>query len=142
MTITPIPAPAFEVREPCRSVWRHGLAATAAAAGATTLLAAAAQGAGVTFEDRTGGGIPLVSFAELTLVFSLLGVALAAGFARHARAPRRTFLRTTGVLLLVSFVPDITVGLDAPSAATLIALHAVAAAIVVPTLAGRLISLR
>jgi hypothetical protein len=58
--------------------------------------------------------------------------------ARTVRRPRRTFVRTTVALTALSFVPDLTVGFDAGSAATLITLHTVAAAIVVPTLAGRL----
>ncbi len=58
--------------------------------------------------------------------------------ARKARRPRPTFVRTAVALIALSFLPDLTFGFDAASAATLITLHAVAAAIVVPTLAGRL----
>jgi amino acid transporter len=74
----------------------------------------------------------------LTLVFSLVGVGIAAVLARKARRPRATFVRTALTLTALSFVPDLTFGFDAGTAATLIALHIVAAAIVVPTLAGRL----
>ncbi len=61
----------------------------------------------------------------------------------HCRAAagleaRPTFVRTAVALTALSFVPDLTFGFDAGSAATLITLHTVAAAIVVPTLAGRL----
>jgi len=62
--------------------------------------------------------------------------------ARKARRPRPTFVRTAVALTALSFVPDLTFGFDAGSAATLITLHTVAAAIVVPTLAGRLASTR
>jgi hypothetical protein len=58
--------------------------------------------------------------------------------ARKARRPRATFVRTAVALTALSFVPDLTFGFDAGSAATLITLHTVAAAIVVPTLARRL----
>ncbi len=58
--------------------------------------------------------------------------------ARKARRPRPTFVRTAVALTALSFVPDLTFGFDTGSAATLITLHTVAAAIVVPTLAGRL----
>jgi len=58
--------------------------------------------------------------------------------ARKARRPRPTFVRTAVTLTALSFVPDLTFGFDAGSAATLITLHTVASAIVVPTLAGRL----
>ncbi len=123
-------------------VWKHGVAAAVVASVATTSLAAVASAAGVSFGDRTGASIPLAAFTQLTLIFSLIGVGIAAVMARKARRPRSTFVRTAVVLTALSFVPDLTVGFDAGSAATLIALHTVAAAIVVPTLAGRLARVR
>ena len=119
-------------------VWKHGIASAVVASVATTVLAAVASAAGVSFADRTGASIPIAGFAQLTLVFSLVGVAIAAVMARRARRPRATFVRTSVALTALSFVPDLTFGFDAGSAATLITLHTVAAAIVVPTLAGRL----
>jgi hypothetical protein len=119
-------------------VWRHGVASAVVAAAVTTVLASVAAAAGVSFADHTGESIPLAAFPQLTLVFSLLGVGLAALTARKARRPRSTFIRTTVALTVLSYVPDLTFGFDAASAATLITLHTVAAAIVVPTLAGRL----
>jgi Family of unknown function (DUF6069) len=121
-----------------RPVWKHGVAAAVAASVATTVLAGIASAAGVSFADRTGAGIPIAGFAQLTLIFSLIGVGMAAVMARKARRPRATFTRTALVLTGLSFVPDLTFGFDAASAATLITLHTVAAAIVVPTLVGRL----
>ncbi|HST46606.1 DUF6069 family protein [Jatrophihabitans sp.] len=132
-TSAPI-TPAIE-RQP---VWKHGVAAAVVASVATTTLAALASAAGVSFADKTGASIPIAGFAQLTLVFSLLGVGIAAVLARRARRPRTTFVRTALVLTALSYVPDLTFGFDAGSAATLIALHTVAAAIVVPALAGRL----
>jgi len=119
-------------------VWKHGVAAAVVASVATTVLAAVASAAGVSFADSTGASIPLTGFAQLTLVFSLVGVGIAAVMARKVRRPRRTFVRTAIALTALSFVPDLTFGFDAGSAATLITLHTVAAAIVVPALAGRL----
>jgi hypothetical protein len=119
-------------------VWKHGVAAAVVASIATTVLAAAASAAGVSFADRTGASIPIGAFAQLTLVFSLVGVGIAAVMARKARRPRPTFVRTAVALTALSFVPDLTFGFDAGSAATLITLHSIAAAIVVPTLARRL----
>ena len=78
-----------------RPVWKHGLAATAIAALATTTLAAVASAAGVSFADRSGDSIPIAAFAQFTVVFSLIGVLLAAILARKARRPRTTFVRTT-----------------------------------------------
>ena len=119
-------------------VWKHGVAAAVAASVATTVLAAVASAAGVSFSDSTGAGIPIAGFAQLTLLFSLVGVGMAAVMARKARRPRSTFVRTALALTALSFVPDLTFGFDARSAATLISLHTVAAAIVVPTVARRL----
>jgi hypothetical protein len=123
-------------------VWRHGVAAAGAASAATTVLAAVASAAGVSFADGTGASIPIAGFAQLTLVFSLVGVGIAAVLARKARRPRASFVRTTVALTGLSVVPDLTFGFDAGSAATLITLHTVAAAIVIPTLAGRLVRTR
>jgi amino acid transporter len=119
-------------------VWKHGVAAAVVASVATTVLAAVASAAGVSFADTTGASIPIAAFAQLTLVFSLVGVGMAAVMARRARRPRPTFVRTAVALTALSFVPDLTFGFDVGSATTLIALHTVAAAIVVPTLARRL----
>jgi hypothetical protein len=122
-----------------KSVWKHGVTAAFAAAATTTALAALATADGISFATTPGGeSIPVAGFTQLTLVFSLIGVGLAAVFARKARRPRATFVRTAVALTLLSVVPDVTFGFDVPSAVTLISLHAVAAAIVVPTLAGRL----
>jgi hypothetical protein len=120
-----------------RSVWRHGLAATLGAAIATTGAAALARAAGVSFGDAPDT-IPLWSFAQLTIVFSLLGVAIAAVLARKARRPRSTFVRTTVVLVILSFVPDAIAGFDLASALSLMLIHVVAASIVIPALASRL----
>jgi amino acid transporter len=139
-TATTTDAPTTTVaRQP---VWRHGVAAALAASVATTVLAAVASAAGITFADRTGASIPILGFTQLTLIFSLMGVGMAAVMARKARRPQTTFVRTAVVLTALSFVPDLTFGFEAASAATLIALHTVAAVIVVPTLAGRLARIR
>lgn len=119
-------------------VWKHGIAAAVVAAAATTVLAAGASAAGISFGDGTGASIPIAGFTQLTLFFSLVGVGIAAVLARKARRPRPTFVRIAVTLTVLSFVPDLTFGFDAGSAATLITLHIIAAAIVVPTLARRL----
>src|SRR5436189_3028555 len=135
--ITPSATNPTAQRQP---VWKHGVAAAVVASVATTVLAALASAAGVSFADSTGASIPLAGFAQLTLAFSLVGVGVgvAAVMARKARRPRPTFVRTAIALTALSFVPDLTFGFDAGSAATLITLHTVAATIVVPTLAGSL----
>ncbi len=140
-TTTQLPARVTTVQTPEAvrlPVWRQGVGASVVAAVATTGLAAVASAAGVSFAGSTGESIPLAAFAQLTLIFSLIGVGLAAVLARKARRPRTTFVRAAVSLTLLSFVPDLTFGFDVGSAATLIALHTVAAAIVVPTVARRL----
>ncbi|ADG77448.1 Cell envelope biogenesis protein OmpA OS=Tsukamurella paurometabola (strain ATCC 8368 / DSM/ CCUG 35730 / CIP 100753 / JCM 10117 / KCTC 9821 / NBRC 16120/ NCIMB 702349 / NCTC 13040) OX=521096 GN=Tpau_0812 PE=4 SV=1 [Tsukamurella paurometabola] len=119
-------------------VWKHGVAAAVAASVATTVIAAVASAAGVTFAGPDGSAIPLLGFAQLTMIFSLIAVGIAAVLARRARHPRSTFVRTCVVLLVLSVVPDVTFGFDVASAAVLIVTHVVAAAIVVPTVASRL----
>jgi hypothetical protein len=129
-----------------RSVWLHGLAATAVATAVTTGLAYAASRAGIEFIDPAHPELPIPpsGFATLTAAFSLIGVGLAAILARTARHPRSTFVRTTLALLVLSIVPDFVAipnfGNDFGTATsfTLAGLHLVAAAIVIPVLAGRL----
>ena len=125
-----------------QSVWKHGVAAAVVASVATTVLAGVASAAGVSFADSTGESIPVFAFPQLTVVFSLVGTAIASAMARKARRPRRTFVRTTVALTALSYVPDLTFGFGAASAATLITLHTVAAFIVVPALARRLVTTR
>lgn len=135
---TTVPSGAPTTAAARQPLWKHGVAAAVVAAITTTVLATVASAAGISFADSTGASIPIAGFAQLTLVFSLIGVGMAAVMARKARRPRATFVRTTVALTALSFVPDLTVGFDAGSAATLMTLHTVAAAIVVPTLARRL----
>ena len=129
-----------------KSVWKHGIAAALVAAAVTTGLAYVASEAGVSFVDpaKPEIPIPLLGFAQLTFVFSLIGVGLAAILARTARRPRSTFVRTTLVLLALSIVPDfvaipkLSPDFDTATSWALAGLHLVAAAIVIPVLASRL----
>ena len=129
-----------------KSVWKHGLAAALVAAAVTTGLAYVASEAGVSFVDpaKPEIPIPLLGFAQLTFVFSLIGVGLAAIFARKARHPRSTFVWTTVGLTVLSIVPDfvaipkLSPDFEPATAWTLAGLHVVAAAIVIPVLASRL----
>jgi hypothetical protein len=135
--------PDLSVREADRSaakpsLWRAGAIAGVCAAAATTTIAAAAHAAGVSFENAPGQAIPLPGFAQLTLVFTLVGVLLAAGIRRRSANPPSTFAKVTVALTALSLVPDLTMGFGVSSAVTLMATHLVAAAIVIPTLAGRL----
>jgi hypothetical protein len=120
------------------SLVRTGAVAGVTAAVATTAIAALAHAAGVSFETAPGNGIPVAGFAQLTLLFSAVGVVLAAVLRRRASRPRRTFVRTTVVLTALSVVPDLAMPFNMVSKLTLVLTHVVAAAIVIPRLAERL----
>lgn len=108
-----------------------------AASFATTVFAAGARLIDVPLRVA-GEAIPLVGFAQLTLIAALLGTILAVVLLRRANRPRHTFLMVTVVLTGVSFLPDVLA--DAPTA-TKVALalsHVVVAAMVIPALAARL----
>jgi hypothetical protein len=128
-------APARTAR--ARALWVAGLVSGAVAAVATTLVAAAARAADVPLAID-GEEIPLLGFAQLTLMCAVVGTVLAAAFAKWARRPQHTFVVTTVALTAVSLVPDVIVDASTGSKLVLMLTHVVAAAIVVPTLAKRL----
>jgi hypothetical protein len=107
------------------------------AAAATTAVAAGALAAGVPLEVD-GEQIPLLGFAQLTLLCTVVGLVLAKGLSRWAARPQRAFTATAVVLTGLSFLPDLTVAASSASKVVLMATHVVAAAIVIPALAGRL----
>jgi peptidoglycan/LPS O-acetylase OafA/YrhL len=119
------------------SIVGAGLAATAVAALATSTVAAVGSAASISL-DVSGAPIPVSGFAVLTVVFSLVGVVLAAVLARRARRPRSTFVRTTVVLTALSLVPDVVADATTDTRVLLMVTHLVAAAIVVPAVARRL----
>jgi hypothetical protein len=119
-------------------VWRTGTAAALTAAAATTTVALTAHALGVNFETAPGDAIPLAGFAQLTVVFSAIGVLLARAIGHRAVAPRSTFIRTTIVLTAVSLLPDVLFPFDVTSKCVLMLTHLVAASIVIPALASRL----
>jgi hypothetical protein len=118
--------------------WRTGAAAGLVAAAATTAVAAATGALGVSFESAPGEAIPLLGFGQLTLFFTVIGVVIARVLGRRARQPRATFIRTTVALTALSLVPDVALNFDLASKLALIATHLLAAAIVIPALAGPL----
>jgi len=116
---------------------RTGLPAVALAGVATTTVAAAGRAAGISL-DMAGEPIPVLGFGVLTVVFGLVGVALALALSRWSRQPRRTFVVTTLVLTLLSLVPDALADVAGSTRALLMTTHLVAASIIVPALARRL----
>ncbi len=70
----------------------------------------------------------------MTGIFSLIGVALAAGLARWSPRPAAHFLGTTVVLTAISLVPPFLVNGNAGTVIALIALHLIPAAVMIPVL--------
>lgn len=117
-----------------------GLLAAAGAAVATTVVAALARAAGAQLEVPADSGepIPLAGVAFVTAVCSLVGLALAVALRRWSGRPAQRFVQVTVALTALSLVPPLVSGGTAGTVVTLVALHLVAAAIVIPALARRL----
>lgn len=115
-----------------------GFVGTLAAVVATTIVAALSKGVGVDFAVSDGETIPLSGITFMTGVFSIMGVVIAAAFLRWSARPAERFVRTAVALTALSLVPPVLAGADAATSVTLIALHLVAAAVMIPTLARSL----
>ncbi len=139
MTSTQTPPPAVAAPERRRGLFVTGLLAATAAAGCATLVGAVAMAVGVDFELPDGGeSIPVWAFAQLTFIFSMIGVALAAGLRRWSRHPSTLFVRVTVTLTAASLVPPFFTDANLATVASLVLIHVVAAAIFIPVLARRL----
>ena len=116
-----------------------GLIATVAAVVAVALVAALARGAGVDFEISDGDEtIPVSGIAFVAGAFSVLGIVIAAGLLRWSARPAERFVWTAVSLTAISLVPPFLAGADAAATSSLIGLHLVAAAVMIPTLARSL----
>lgn len=115
-----------------RPLLRAGAVAGVIAAVATTALAALARAIDVPLEIE-GEVIPLLGFAQMTLVGAALGVGLAALLRR-----RPPFVVVTVVATALSLVPSLALPDDTATRVVLVAAHLVAAVIIVPVLARRL----
>lgn len=129
--------PARDAIAPVGSLLLVGSAAAATAAAATAILAVVGHAVGVS-TDMAGAPIPASGFAVMTVVFSILGLVIAAALRRFASHPRTAWIRVTVVLTALSFVPDLLAEAAAPTKALLMLAHVVAAAIVIPAVARRL----
>lgn len=113
----------------------RGLMATVAAMVATALAAALARAAGVDFEvSGSAETIPVSGIAFVTGVFSIIGVVIAVALLRWSVRPAERFVWIAVSLTAISLVPPILAGEDIATRATLVGLHLVAAAVVIPTL--------
>src|SRR5918994_1121698 len=129
---TTIPAAETAVRP--HPVRRAALASGAIAAVATTAVAAVAEAAGVPLAID-GETIPLVGFAQLTLIGAVLGGLIAVALNRYSTEPERWFTSAAVVLTALSCIPSVTLPPDIATKVVLAATHVLAAAIIVPALA-------
>ncbi|MCZ7374064.1 DUF6069 family protein [Micromonospora sp. WMMC250] len=112
-----------------------GLVATLGAMVATTAAAALAQAAGVDFAIPDGGErIPLGGFAVVTGFFSVVGTVIAVALLRWSARPAERFLWTAVTLTAISLIPPLLAGANIATTVTLLALHLVPAAVMIPTL--------
>jgi hypothetical protein len=119
------------------SLWRSGLAAGAVAAVATTAVVEVARMAGVSV-GIDGESIPILGFAQMTLLFTVVGILIARTLRNRSAQPRSRWLAVTVALTALSFVPDLASQTDTGSKLVLMLTHVVAAAIVIPTIAQRM----
>lgn len=113
-----------------------GFLATLGAMAATTLTAALARAVGVDFVvSDSGETIPVSGIAVVTGVFSTVGVVIAVALLRWSARPANRFVWTAVTLTAISFVPPILSAANTATTITLVALHLVAATVMIPTLA-------
>jgi hypothetical protein len=130
-SVTTITVPTtVETSHPIR---RATLASGGIAAVAVTVAAAAADAAGVPFAID-GETIPLAGFAQMTLVGAVLGGLIAAACRRFAARPGPAFVAIAVMLTAVSCIPSVAMPPDVATKIVLVALHVLAAAIVIPAL--------
>ena len=103
------------------------------AAAATTAGAAVLRAAGVPLAVH--GKIPLAAFAQLTFIAAVCGGVLLAVLIRRSSAPRQRFVQATAGLTALSLAAPVAFADTTASKTALVALHLLAAAIIVPMLA-------
>ena len=121
-----------------RSTLRRTTVMTGLGAAAVTAAAAAsvhAAGVPLAVDHQM---IPVAGFAQLTLVGAVLGGLIAAAAKRFSAVPRRRFFETTAVLTALSCVPSVAMPPDVATKLSLVTLHVLATAIIVPVLARHL----
>jgi hypothetical protein len=103
------------------------------AAAATTAGAAVLRAAGVPLAVH--GEIPPAGFAQITLIGAVIGGVLLAVLNRRSSAPRRRFIQVAIGLTALSCAAPLAFAGTFASKIALVALHVVAAAVIVPVLA-------
>ncbi len=77
-------------------------------------------------------------FAVVTGSFSVVGIVIAAALPRRSARPAERFVRTAVSLTAISLVPPVLSVANTATTTTLLGLHLVAAAVMIPTLARSL----
>ncbi len=119
---------------------RAGLVAGVVAGVATTAVAAVAHRAGVSLDiPRVDGkSIPVLAFAQVTVMATVIGLVLARVLLRRSSRPAVLFTRVTVALTLASLIPPVLADANPSTKALLIVTHLIAGAIVIPVVATRL----
>ncbi len=104
------------------------------AAAITTAAAAALRGGGAPLAAH--GKIALASFAQITFVAAVIGGLLVAVLNRRSSAPRQRFFQVTIGLTVLSLLVPAAFADTGASKIALVGLHLIAAAVIVPMLAG------
>jgi hypothetical protein len=138
-TLTTVPSTtATQQATKTQPVWKAGLAAGLVASVATTAVVVVARAIDIPVADRAGESIPILGFAQMTLLCTAIGILLARVIGRRSSNPRALFTKVAIALTALSFVPDLTLDASTATKVTLMVTHVVAAVIVIPTLARRL----
>jgi hypothetical protein len=117
-----------------RRVLGNGVLATVAAMVAAGVVAALGSSLGVDFEVEGGESIPVSGIVFQAGVFSLVGVAIALALLLWSTRPAERFVAIALALTAVSLVPPVLWGVGAATVVTLVLLHLVVAAVMVPAL--------
>jgi peptidoglycan/LPS O-acetylase OafA/YrhL len=132
-TTAKVNAPRSATTRSAGSLRRTTVVAGVVAAAVTTAVAAAVHAAGVSFHVN-GQMIPPAGFAQMTFLGAVIGGVVLAVLNRRPGSAYRRFLRTAVALTALSCIPSVTWPDDAATKLALVALHVLAAAIVVPAL--------
>lgn len=117
----------------------RGLLATLVAMVATTVGAALARAGGVSLHlPGAAEPIPVAGVGVMTGIFSLVGIVIALAVRRWAARPAERWVQVAVALTTLSLVPPLLTGAGSATVVTLVALHLVAAAVMIPALARSL----
>ena len=132
-TVTASPGTTVTRHRLTRTLPRATASAGVLAAAATTAVAAVLRGGGVPLAVH--GKIPLAAFAQLTFLAAVGGGVLVAVLIRRGSAARQRFIRITAGLTALSCAAPAAFADTTASKIALVALHLLAAGIIVPVLA-------